>query len=141
MHTNWQRLILGTGILLAALANSIAPHALAADPPWSPVEISVFETATGFDFANDDGIPFFTNDRDSGGKVICDDACTGIVWLPVWARASAQPMGGWSIVIRPDKAPQWAYKDKPVYNYNGRETRDEIIGLAKQDGHWHTLVP
>ncbi len=128
-------------MIIAAGGIAVGSHAGAAEPPWSPVEVSVFETANGYDFANDDGIPFFTNDRDSGGKVVCGDECTGIVWLPVWARANAKPQGDWSIVVRPDKTPQWAYKGKPVYNYNGRETRDEIIALAKKDGHWHALSP
>ena len=134
-------LCIGGGIFLASLGFGSASRVLAADPPWSPVEVSVFETATGFDFGNDEGVPFFTNDRDGSGKVGCDDACTGIVWLPVWARENAKPQGQWSIVIRPDKTPQWAYKGKPIYNHNGTEMRDQVLTLAKQDGHWHVLSP
>ena len=139
MRRIWHRLFIGSGLILVACGLALAPHAMAAEPPWSPVEVSVFATDTGFDFANDDGIPFFTNDRDSGGKVNCDDACTGIVWLPVWARANATPMGEWSIVIRPDKAPQWAYKGKPIYTY-----AKDVPGEAKGDGVgglWHVLKP
>ena len=129
------RLFCGVLMLLAGAT------AGAAEPPWSPVEVSVFETAKGFDFANDFGVPFFTNDRDAGSKIGCDDACIETSWLPVYARASAMPMGDWTVILRPDKAAQWAYKGKPVYNYfasNDPKEAQEVIG---KDKHWHRLVP
>lgn len=133
--------------LLAMLAlASFAPAVRAAEPPWSPVEVSVFETPSGFGFGNDYGIPFFTNDRDvpfqgGGGKVGCDDACTAVSWIPVFARASAKPQGDWSVIVRPDKAAQWAYKGKPVYNYFASQDIQEVSEVVGRDAHWHKLVP
>jgi len=112
-----------------------------APPPWSPTEVSVLETPTGYKFTNELGVPFFTNDRDKNGKIGCEDECIGITWLPVFARDFAKPQGDWSIVIRADKTTQWAYKGKPIYNYFVPAEHDEIIALAKEDGHWHQLVP
>ena len=126
--------------VLAAAGLTSAAHA-AAQPPWSPAEVSVFETPTGYEFNNDAGIPFYTNDRDTGGKVACDDVCTGDGWLPVFARASAKPQGDWSVVIRPDQTTQWAYKGKPIYNYFASTDMKEVLGIAGKDPHWHKLVP
>jgi len=127
------------GLMLAETAAVSAPAR--PEPPWSPSEVSVFEDGDGYAFANKQGVPFFTNDRDKGNKIGCGDECIGITWLPVFARGFAKPMGDWSIVIRPDKSTQWAYKGKPVYNYFAPDPRDEILALAKEDGHWHALVP
>jgi predicted lipoprotein with Yx(FWY)xxD motif len=128
------------GLILVGTAAVSAPAKPPA-PPWSPVEVSVFEEGDGYKFANVAGVPFFTNDRDKDGKVGCGDECIGITWLPVFARGFAKPMGDWSIVIRPDKTTQWAYKGKPVYDHFAPAPHDEILALAKEDGHWHVLVP
>lgn len=113
----------------------------AAEPPWSPVEVSVFGTGKGFDFANDYGVPFYTNDRDAAGKVGCDDVCLEHSWLPVFARAAATPMGDWTVVLRPDKAAQWAYKGKPVYNFFASNDPKEAQELISKDTHWKRVVP
>lgn len=132
-----QKIVLGCGLVLAA-----AGAAWAAEPPWSPVEVSVFDTGKGgFDFANDFGVPFYTNDRDSTGKIGCDDACLEHSWLPVFARASATPMGEWTVVTRPDKAAQWAYKGKPVYNFFASNDPQEAKEQIAKDAHWKRLVP
>lgn len=127
-----------------ALAVGLMGTAMAADaePPWSPEAVSVFEESKGkYAFGNDYGVPFFTNDRDKDGKIGCGDECVGITWLPVYARETAKPQGNWSIVLRPDKAAQWAYKGKPVYNYFASQDRDEVRTIAKEDGHWIALEP
>ncbi len=133
-----RKIVTCVGVLcLVAMTASAMPA-----PPWSPAEISVIETPTGYKFANKRGVPFFTNDRDQAdGKVGCDDECIGIAWLPVFSRGYAKPQGDWSIVIRADKSTQWAYKGKPVYDYFVPEEYDQIIKLAEEDGHWHQLQP
>jgi predicted lipoprotein with Yx(FWY)xxD motif len=132
-------------IVLTAGGLAFIAHA-AAQPPWSPAEVSVFEDKGVYRFANDYGIPFYTNDRDTpfqggGGKVGCGDVCTGDGWLPVFSRASAKPQGDWTIVIRPDQTTQWAYKGKPIYNYFASTDIKEVLAIAGHDPHWHALVP
>jgi predicted lipoprotein with Yx(FWY)xxD motif len=134
--------VVAISLMSAMAGTTAAPAADGKDAPWSPVEVSVFQRDDGvFIFTNDFGIPLFINDRDKRGKVGCDEECTQFTWLPLWARDAAKPQGDWSIVMRPDGTPQWAYKKQPVYNYNGRETREEILELAKEDGHWKQLDP
>jgi len=137
---NW-RLGAVAALVMVGCLGSMA-QAAEKQPPWSPVEVSVFQNDDGsFVFTNDFGIPLFINDRDKRGKVGCDEECTQFTWLPLWARDSAKPQGDWSVVMRPDGTPQWAYKKQPVYNYNGKETREEILELAAEDGHWKRLNP
>ena len=48
----------------------------------------------------------------------------------------------WTVVIRPDKAPQWAYKGKPLYaRLSNEKTAEEIIAAAAKDGHFHKIDP
>jgi predicted lipoprotein with Yx(FWY)xxD motif len=130
------------GGLLAATAMSVPAWSADANPPWAPVEISVYQMDSGaFAFVNDNGLPFFTNDRDAGAKVNCGDECVGLTWLPLYSFEGAMPKGDWTIVRRADKAPQWAFKGKAVYNYVGEGSRDEVLELAKKDGHWHPVSP
>lgn len=130
------------GGLLAAAAMSGPAWSADAQPPWAPVEVSVYQSDNGaFNFVNDDGLPFFSNDRDVGPKVGCEDECTGLTWFPLFSFEGAMPRGDWSIVRRADKSPQWAFKGKAVYNYVGEGTRDEILALAQKDGHWHQVSP
>jgi predicted lipoprotein with Yx(FWY)xxD motif len=122
-----------------AVAGLIATAVYAAEPPWSPVEVSIVEDGKGgFKFTNDKGMPFFTNDKDKNDKIACADDCTGLTWLPVWARSRSEPQGNWSIVIRPDMSKQWAYKGVPIYQYNGEA--DDLEDAVKKDGHWHALA-
>jgi predicted lipoprotein with Yx(FWY)xxD motif len=111
------------------------------EPPWSPAEVSVFENKGVYSFANDYGIPFYTNDQDKSGKIGCGDDCTDDTWIPVFARAAAKPQGDWSIVVRPDKATQWAYKGKPVYNFFVSHDPAEAAALIQPMPHWHKLEP
>lgn len=129
--------IAGIFALLSLVA--MTHGASAGEPPWSPVEVSVVENGKGgYTFTNDYGRPFFVSDKDQKGKALCADDCTGLTWLPVWARGRAQPEGDWTIVIRPDMSKQWAYKGVPIYNYNGDE---DPVEVAAKDGHWKPLVP
>ncbi len=126
-------------IVLCGIAT--ATIAATAQPPWSPAEVSVFDNKGAYSFANDAGVPFYTNDRDADGKANCDDVCTGDGWLPVFARASAKPQGDWSIVIRGDQTTQWAYKGKPIYNYFASTDLKEVLDVVDHNPHWHKLVP
>lgn len=130
--------------LLAALTIggvTSAVRAAAEMPSAVPVEVSMFESGTGYIFANDKGLPLFTNDRDANGKIGCNDACVGQIWQPVWAQGSSRPLPSWTLVPR-DEYRQWAYKGKVIYSYIGdASTPDEVRALAKKDGHFHEVLP
>lgn len=130
-----QRILLG----VLACAVAMAAPVSGAEPPWSPVEVSVVDNGKGgWTFTNDHGIPFYIYDKDEKSKSNCDDKCTGLTWLPVWARSRSEPQGEWSIIVRPDASKQWAWKGIPIYSYNGD---DDAADVAKKDGHWKPLVP
>lgn len=125
-------------IAVAGLTMLTGAPAVAAEPPWSPVEVSVIENGKGgYSFTNDYGMPFYVNDKDQLGKALCADDCTGLTWLPVWARGRSEPKGDWTIVIRPDNARQWAYKGVPIYSYNGDP--DELEDAVTKGAKWKPL--
>ncbi len=132
--------------LLAALTIggvTSAVRAAATMPSAVPVEVSMFEApkGDGYIFANDKGLPFFTNDRDANGKIGCDDVCLTHIWQPVWAQGSSRPLPDWTLVAR-DEYRQWAYKGKVIYSYIGdASTPDDVRALAKKDGHFHEVLP
>lgn len=61
-------------------------------------------------------LPLYVFDGDAPGQSNCDAVCTA-VWPIVAARATAGPVGNWTIVTREDGRLQWAYKQRPVYTY------------------------
>ena len=64
--------------------------------------------------------------------------CTGdcaTEWPPFLAREGAQPLGLWSIVLRPDCARQWALEGKPLHTYTKDEKPTDAKG-NKTEGKW-----
>lgn len=62
-------------------------------------------------------------------------------WPPFYADAAAQPVGRWSLVVRPDGRKQWAYDKRPLYtSIRDKEAGDinGTIGLERHDG-WRTV--
>jgi predicted lipoprotein with Yx(FWY)xxD motif len=126
-------------VLAAAVVVLMSASAFAAEPPWSPVEVSTVEDGKGgYKFTNDKGMPFYVNSKDNKTQVGCGEDCTGLTWLPVWARNRSEPKGDWTIVIRPDMSKQWAWKGVPIYQYNG--DADELEDALKADKSWKVLV-
>ena len=133
--------VLGGALIAAYVAVHVAGAAAPAKKgpaPWSPVEVSTQEIDTGYAFTNDQGRPVYTNDLDKGTKISCNDACLGVQWIPIFARETSKPQGDWSVMLRDDKATQWAYKKKPVYNYYGADPLEDVVAADK---HWHRLEP
>ena len=50
-------------------------------------------------------------------------------WTPVYAPSLALPIGDFTIMRREDGTAQWAYKDKPLYNFTGDYALDDINGI------------
>lgn len=76
-------------------------------------------------------------DRDKAGRSTCTDECAK-KWPPVIAALGSRPVGGWSLVKRPDRTLQWRYQNQPVYTYI-----DDMPGTTSGDGIdgvWHVVV-
>jgi len=146
MREIWRKIVTAGGLLSVVLLTTGAAKA-PPQPPWSPGEVSVVEAdGGGYAFTNELGIPVFSNDRDTpdgkgGVKIGCTNECIGTSWIPAFARTLAKPMGDWTIVTRPDDRMQWAYKGKPVYIYFLQREREQVRASAREDGHWHEVVP
>ena len=96
--------------------------------PATPPAITIGSTPIGPVFADAEGYTLYVTRRDTEPNVsTCLDACAS-VWLPVRASAGAGPFGAWSLVPRPDGAPQWAYQGRPLYRYRWEEETNWAIG-------------
>ena len=92
----------------------------------------------GFLYADENGKTLYTYDTDTTpGKSQCYDKCAE-AWPPALVPKGAKPAGDWTVVVRNDKAKQWAYKGKPLYTFR----KDEDVGDKKGDGVqkvWHII--
>ena len=99
-----------------------------APPPATPPEITIGSTPVGPVFADVEGYTLYVTRRDEEPDVsTCLGECAS-VWPPVRASADAQPFGEWTLVPRPDGAPQWAYRGRPLYRYRWEEETNWAIG-------------
>jgi predicted lipoprotein with Yx(FWY)xxD motif len=114
----------------AALMCLAAPLTAAAQGTLPP-GITAQKQGHGWLFGDDKGMTLYTYDRDEGapGKSTCNDDCA-LTWPPLVAPTDAKPAGDWSVVIRDDGTPQWAYKARPVYRY----AQDAFPGATFGDG-------
>lgn len=107
--------------------------------------------------------PWVTSHQSDGGEILADAAGKALYaldlsrppafvigfakpkdaihnWRPVVAAADAQPVGFWSIVKGEDGAPQWAYKNMPLYtNVRDKEPGD-LNGVRRMDWYWRTIM-
>ena len=108
-----------TRILIVALSLALAA---CAGPP-ARMDGGVLTGATG--------MTLYTFDRDTAGngKSVCNGPCAAN-WPPLMASDSAQPVGGYTIVVRDDGRKQWAFKGKPLYYW----AKDQKPGDRTGDG-------
>ena len=96
--------------------------------PEPPPEITIASTPVGPVFADADGYTLYVTQRDTESDVsTCFGACTS-EWPPARSSVAAKPFGDWSLVERPDGAPQWAYQGRPLYRYRHEEKKNWAIG-------------
>ena len=94
----------------------------------TPPEVTIEGTPVGPVFADVDGYTLYVTSRDTEPSVsTCFEACAS-EWPPVRASADADPFGDWSLAVRTDGAPQWAYKGRPLYRYRWEEDTNWAIG-------------
>jgi len=101
---------------------------------------TVADTAKGKTLVDAKGMTLYTFDRDAGGKSACNGQCA-TNWPPLFAMASAQPAGDWSVIKRDDGSPQWAYKGKPLYTWSKDTKAGDITGDGFLNGAWHVAQP
>ncbi len=97
----------------------------------------------GFAFGDRAGLTLYVYDPDqkAPGTSVCtfDKSCSWR-WPPVVAPDGAKPVGEWSVITRPDKSRQWAFKGRPVYTYRDDLSPGALSGDNGGAGAWHALT-
>jgi predicted lipoprotein with Yx(FWY)xxD motif len=97
----------------------------------------------GFAFADAAGKTLYVYDPDqkAPGTSVCtfDKSCSWR-WPPVAAPDNAKAVGEWSVIVRPDKSRQWAFKGRPVYTYRDDLSPGALSGDNGGGGTWHALT-
>jgi predicted lipoprotein with Yx(FWY)xxD motif len=122
----------------AAWIESEIPPAKPADPPAPTADIPpgmTIQPGIGGNrfFANSAGLTLYVHDGDEKDCKGCGDE-----WRPLPAAATAQPIGGWSVVDSDDGMRSWAYKGKIAYIY----AKDATPGEPSSDlpPSWRPLI-
>ena len=87
------------------------------------------------------GMTLYVFDRDTAGsgKSACNGPCA-TNWPPLVVIGNAQPVPGYTIVMRDDGRKQWAYKGRPLYFW----AKDAKPGDTAGDNFnnvWHVARP
>jgi len=134
----WRTLILALALPVAASAAIESGMPQPAPEPVLPPVVGTQPTLSGVVYADNTGKTLYQSDRDSPGKSSCQDACLKD-WTPVPAAWVANPVGDWTAIPRADGSRQWAYRNKPVYTFNGDRKPGQTKG-AESDSAWHPLL-
>jgi predicted lipoprotein with Yx(FWY)xxD motif len=96
-----QTMITPLGVTLQSISSNPTSARLGASRGWA--------------FADANGLTYYTYADDETGISKCTDQCAESS-PPARPMKGAVAGGDWSIIKRPDKSEQWAYRGKPVYN-------------------------
>ena len=96
-----------------------------------------FRRGDRFVLADDMARPLYVFEDDPVGKSVCVDACAQ-QFQPFAVSNGGKAAGQWSIVTRPDKIKQWAYRGKPVYHFVGDTEGGQANGLKAGGPKWQT---
>ncbi len=100
-----------------------------------PSSVAVRRTMLGHILVTSgDEISLYYTDKDELGNEACDMECA-LSWRPLVAPQMASGRGDWSIGTRSDGTRQWAYRDKPLYQYSGDWNPGDTLG-HQVDGNW-----
>jgi predicted lipoprotein with Yx(FWY)xxD motif len=98
------------------------------------------------------GDALYSPDQESGGKVLCTDACTSI-WVPLTVSGGDRPAGSsdvsskLGVVQRPDGSDQVTYDGKPLYTFVEDPGPRTVTGNGFEDSFggtsftWHVAAP
>jgi predicted lipoprotein with Yx(FWY)xxD motif len=108
-----------------------------AGAPSVPAEVTLAATPARWIFADKKGMTLYSYDRDiTPGTSACVKDCAQ-KWVPLAAPENAKPVGGWSVIKRPEGGLQWAYKDKPLYRYARDAFPGSQFGERPENDLWH----
>jgi len=85
-----------------------------APEPVVPPGLAVKRVGTDWVFADQQDRLLYFPDHFTEAGLGCSATCLH-EWLPLPAPALAQPLGQWSIAVRPDGSRQWTHADRPAY--------------------------
>lgn len=107
-------------------------------PIRTPPEVSIHDTTAGHVLASPSGLTLYTPpEDDKAASNDCSGACLQ-TWRPLKAPWAAINSGHFSVHARADGVYQWAYKNKPLYQYAYDSAPGDLNG-DRLDG-WEALV-
>lgn len=107
-------------------------------PIRTPPELSINGTTSGHVLASPSGLTLYTPPEDSHSAAFeCRDDCLE-TWLPLKAPWAAINSDNFSVHARADGIYQWAYRNKPLYQYAYDSAPGDLNG-AGFDG-WKAMV-
>jgi predicted lipoprotein with Yx(FWY)xxD motif len=114
--------------MVTLVASAPAPAAAAAPSVGERLPQGVRRQTDGT-LADAAGAALYTFNYDTMvGMSHCEDDCARM-WPPLAAPKSAKAFGDWSVIPRPDRSAQWAYKTKPLYTYSEDRPGQPARGL------------
>ena len=126
-------------LLVCGLLLLLAGYAYAADKMPGGVQTRKADSGTVV-LADAKGMTLYASDRDMKGMPMCSGQCAQN-WPPLAAAADAKPIGDWTVVTREDGSKQWAYKEKPLYNFVKDTKPGDTAGDGAGKGSWHAAIP
>ena len=84
------------------------------------------------------GMTLYTFLKDTARESNCNGGCA-VQWPPVGATGMP-PSDAWSVITRMDGSKQWAYRDKPLYNWIKDARPGDITGEGVANGAWKIAV-
>ena len=106
-------------------------------PPDTPTDVQMIQEGNRYVMRTSDSArPLYTYDRDQPQKPTCLGPCAAS-WPPLQVGSRSQPVGRWTVIVRPDKVRQWAFDGRPVYTH-AADTDSRASGDGA-DGVWHLL--
>jgi predicted lipoprotein with Yx(FWY)xxD motif len=117
------------------------------------VSVSTID-GTGKILVDSSGAALYTDDQETGGKLVCSGSCTS-VWLPLTlpagdrapSAASAALADKLGVVRRPDGAQQVTYSGQPLYRFAEDRSPGTVSGDGASDTFagrhftWHVATP
>ncbi|NML05821.1 hypothetical protein [Sphingomonas sp. G-3-2-10] len=102
-----------------------------------PAEVSVRKTGDRVIYVTPRKMTLYTLDarvaftRGNGTQLFCIESCAR-QWAPLAAPADAKPIGDWTVTTR-GGAPQWAYRNRPVFTHLADRSPGDMRGDGIED--------